>query len=308
MGGGGGYFSGKKIDRTLKNVKQAGSDADSAEYQASTNGYLNGLLTSFNNRDVDATSRHLAEIESALEKIVDGTIALRFGGSVAKHTYVDGLSDVDALLIISDRAVQAAGPEAALEFLAGRLSERFPRTNVSIGRLAVTLKFADMEVQLVPALEGAQGRVRIPAANGREWAEIDPRGFAEKLTAVNQQNASKVVPVVKLAKAIIAKLPRPQQVTGYHAEALAVEVFSDYRGPTTTKDMLQHFFRTGANRVQEPIRDSTGQSIHVDDYLGDSGSLERQIASSGFARIARRMQHADTGGRLDDWKSFFGDL
>jgi len=96
-------------------------------------------------------------------------------------------------------------------------------------------------------------------------------------------------------------------VSWYHAESLAVEVFAGYKGPFTNKEMLRHFFSKGAEQVMSPIRDRTGQSVHVDEYLGSQGSLERKIVSDAFSRAARRMERADSTGRLEDWQNIFGD-
>ena len=63
------------------------------------NNYLQGLLQKYNDRDYDSTKEHI----EALAEILGDTTELKqmlYGGSVAKHTYVDGLSDVDALAII----------------------------------------------------------------------------------------------------------------------------------------------------------------------------------------------------------------
>ena len=41
--------------------------------------------------------------------------------------------------------------------------------------------------------------------------------------------------------------------------------------------------------VLTPIRDSTGQSVHVDGYLGNANSADRQAASHLLNRIAKKM-------------------
>ena len=302
--GGGGYFRGD-IDSTLKQVQEAKEKSKNEEYEARSNTYLSGLLSQFNDRDVDAINRHLDEIRKALEKDIDGTIDLRFGGSVAKHTYVDGLSDVDSLVMLDNCELAGSSPELAKDYLADRLIERFPQSEVSEGRLAVTVKFQDAEIQLLPAVS-CRNEVKIPDASGMEWSQVDPRAFTRVLSDRNDQTGKKLVPVVKLAKALIANLPEQQQISGYHAESLAVDVFAGYKGPFTSKAMLQHFFVEGAKRVMSPILDQTGQSVHVDEYMGGQGSLERKIVSDAFNRAARKMERADSAGRVEDWQSIFG--
>jgi len=307
MGGGGGYFSGRRsdIERRVEEVR-AGAAQDDAEYDVATNDLLSGLLSEFNDRDVDGIKEHLDELVEAISSEGEKLVELRFGGSIAKHTYIDGLSDVDALVFLDGTDLAEAGPEAAKERLYSLLSERLPDVPVRMGDLAVTVEYPDAEVQLLPAIRDGE-RVRISAESGDRWSLVDPKGFAEKLTEVNQERGGKVVPTIKLAKALISQLPEPQRLSGYHTESLAVDVFKGYEGRLSPRDMLKYFFRTGAERVLSPIKDSTGQSIHVDDSLGEAGSVQRQVVRSAFTRIARRMDLADIRKRTEDWEHLFGE-
>jgi hypothetical protein len=306
MGGAGGSRSTESgpadIMRLLLHAQKATRDAG---YEVATSGYLNSLLARFNSRDVRTIDRYLAEIEQALERKLDAPINLGFGGSVSKRTYVDGLSDVDALLFLDNCELANRPPTVAKRFLAETLREQFPRIEVREGRLAVTVDFPDAEIQLLPATS-CRGGVKISDPSGEGWATIQPRVFADALTTANDECGRKLVPVVKLAKAIISELPAQQQINGYHAESLGVAVFSGYGGSFTSRDMLEHYFREGAKRVLEPIRDRTGQSIHVDDSLGAANSLERRIIGDAMAQVARRMANAEAGRRIEDWHDLFG--
>lgn len=303
--GGGGYFNGdaETVQRQWQVAREA---TESAEYQAEVNGFLGQLLTRFNDRNTEAIATHLAEIKRALDRDIDGTVDLRFGGSVAKHTYVDGLSDVDALVFLDNCELAERAPGLAKDYLADRLIERFPGTEIVEGGLAVTVKFADSDIQLLPAVT-CRDRVQIPDAAGEEWAEINPRGFAGKLTEMNDRLGKKLVPVVKLAKALIGELPEQQRISGYHAEAIGIDAFRAYDGPLTPKAMLSHYFARASERVLDPISDVTGQSLHVDEYLGPRHTIERRIVSDAFARIARRMERADRSGRTEEWRGLFGE-
>jgi hypothetical protein len=53
---------------------------------------------------------------------------------------------------------------------------------------------------------------------------------------------------------------------------MAIEAFKKLSGKDTSKDMLLHFCREATNLVKSPIQDKTGQSLHVDDYLGVKNS------------------------------------
>lgn len=111
---------------------------------------------------------------------------------------------------------------------------------------------------------------------------------------------------MKLAKAIVSQLPEQQRLSGYHAEALAINVFRGYDGPRTPKAMLRYFFDKAQDHVKSPIKDSTGQSVRVDEYLGPENSLERRIVADALGRVARRLANADGAQSLEMWRQIVG--
>lgn len=307
MGGsGGGYFS-RDPKGAMRELRASQKKARDDQYVTQCNNLLSSYLSDFNDRDQELISQHLREIKKALENELEGTIDLKYGGSVSKHTFINGLSDVDSLVMLDNCELSDLPPDSAKEYLLTRLKERFPKTEITAGQLALTLKFRDTEIQLLPAVS-CRDHVKIADETGTKWANIRPKEFSTVLNQINQEKAGKVIPVIKLAKAIINTLPERHQISGYHAESLAVDLFREYRAELRTKEMLQHYFTEGAKRVLRPMKDRTGQSVHVDDSLGPESSLERRIVSDAFSRIARRMDNADAAGRLEDWKSLFGDV
>ena len=114
------------------------------------------------------------------------------------------------------------------------------------------------------------------------------------------------MPTIKLAKAIIGQLPESQRLSGYHVESLAIAAFRGYDGEKTTSAMLPAFFEKARSLVLSPIRDSTGQSVHVDGYLGAANNEQRQAAGHVLGRIARRMRNATAAGSTEQWNDLFG--
>ena len=207
-----------------------------------SNELLQDALQGFNERDAEHDRERLDAILDALCGPGDETITLRFGGSVRKHTYVDSFSDVDVVAILNGNDFAELSPQDVIGTFASRLRERLPGVEVEIGTLAVTVRYPDgREIQVLPALATKTG-LRIANADGAGWSNVvRPDAFAQKLTAVNQANGNRVVPVIKLFKGIVeTTLPATVKLTGYHAESLAIEAFATYDGPLTSKAMLRH--------------------------------------------------------------------
>jgi hypothetical protein len=71
--------------------------------------------------------------------------------------------------------------------------------------------------------------------------------------------------------------------------------------------MLKHFIKVAASRVKSPIADTTGQSLHVDDYLGAANSEGRLRVANSISRIAERLDMAESRRSIDKLKQIFGD-
>lgn len=308
MGGSGGVGWYPSTSATSEVEKAVSDVTTSSEYEAEANAYLQDLLASYNGRDVVAIQKHLETLQGAIEKEIDGETSTLFGGSVKKHTYVDGLSDVDILVVVNESSLADRSPQAVIRYFVERIKARLPDTEVKAGKLAVTVKYTDgIELQLLPALRTQTG-VRIASADGSGWSNVvRPQEFAQRLTEVNQACGRKVVPVVKLFKGLQTALPATSQVKGYHVESLAIEAFKNYAGRQTYKDMLLHFVRTASQRVLSPINDTTGQSLHVDDYLGATSSADRTRVSKALDRLANRLATADSRASLSDLTNIFGE-
>ena len=268
---------------------------------------LEEAVSEYSDRDVEVISRHVETLKQAIKSDVGGTVDLLFGGSTQKQTYVNGLSDVDLLARIDDPSLINRSAQEVLRRFAARIQRRLPNTDVTPGRLAVTVRYSDgHELQVLPALRTDSG-VLIPSLSGEGWSNvIRPEAFARKLTEVNRRCGNRVVPTIKLFKGAQESLPEHARLSGYHVESLAVNAFEGYEGRRVYKDMLVHLLRSAEDGVKNPIRDRTGQSIHVDDYMGAANSQDRQQASSYISRLARRLEIADRERRIGEWEKIFG--
>jgi predicted nucleotidyltransferase len=295
--------------KTLSELEKEREDVRSKEkFEAEINNYIKELFKEINDRDVEEINRHLETIQSALEKDMEGFVKLKFGGSVIKNTYSKGISDVDMLVEINNSQFSTAKPNEVFSYFKQQLEKRLPRTEVTIGALAVTVKFnSGHEIQLLPSIKTETGyRIARPSENN--WSNvIRPSKFAEKLTSVNKENNNKVVPLIKLMKRINATLPAHKQISGYHIESLAIDAFKNSSDNRTYKGMIEHFCRHAERAVLKPITDSTGQSVHVDNYLGSANSHERKRVSHTFKQLLKKIDIANKANSISDWKKIIED-
>ena len=314
MGGsGGGVFGGEYTnpDKYKEIIEESRKKTHDEQFETTVNGMINERVSD-SQRDTDNTREHLDDINEVLEEDEIGTIEMRFGGSVNKHTYVDDLSDVDVLVIINKTELSDASPKEVLNYIKTKIQESRLRNidEISIGKLAVTVIFSDgEEIQLLPAIKKSEG-YKIPSKGENEWSNVvRPDKFAAKLKDANQNCGGKVYSVIKIVKNINSRLPKDQQLKGYHIESLAVEVFKNYPESCskTPKVMLKYFFEHAKDIVKTPITDKTNQSIHVDDYLGPENSQKRYRVGYTLGRVWKRMKNADEIKSVEEWESILDD-
>lgn len=308
MGGSSGTFrSGHSPARVAEDLQRIASEK-AAKFDTELASEFARLLSQYNSRNTQETAERLEEIKAALKEKIDGSFDTFFGGSVAKHTFVDGLSDVDSMLLISG-AFAEKNPSAMLNKIADTLNAALGAgVEVSHGRVAVTVKYPDgSEIQLVPCLSSDEGKLKVPAWDSNAWSSIDPRQFRDGLTKRNEQCGGKLIPTLKLAKAVNSTLPENARLSGYHIESIGVAAFRGYDDEKTTVRMLPHFFKRASELVLSPMADRTGQSVHVDEHLGPAGSSQRQALSHALARIHQRMINASAAGSRDRWLEILGE-
>lgn len=312
MGGSGGavFFSPKaEINNLQRRLRESEANTRDESFEQELAGRINELLVQYNDRDVDKIGFYLDSVRQVLQEDIEGTIDLRFGGSVQKHTYVDGLSDIDCLVLLKDPELEQLSPKDVLDYFKTKLEERLRNIEaVTVGNLAVTIRYDDgTEIQLLPAIKKGAGYI-ISTPGGEAWSNIiRPDKFASALTKTNQECGGKVVPTIKLAKTTLDSLPERYRLTGYHIESLAIEAFKNYSGIKATKHMLEHFFDKAKDLVLGHIKDKTGQSLNVDEYLGPENSPKRISVSTELNRILRRMKNANAARLSAVWLRTIGE-
>jgi hypothetical protein len=301
-GGGGGFFGGAHPADVKKGIEEAIKETERKSLEIGIDDVIGKLLAMYNDRDRELIAKNLGEIEECASDTIEGIETILFGGSIAKHTYIDGISDVDALLVVNGDELTGSSPKEILAELATSLRAALKEkvTDIRTGNLCLTATYSNgMEIQLLPATRTNKGFL-IPDEAGRRWRSIEPKEFSQALSRANERLENRLIPAIKLAKSVISGLPEHLTLSGYHVEAIAMKAFSDYGGKRSYPEMLKHFFRSASDQVMRPTVDVTGQNKFVDEGLGAAGSTIRRSAAAALSRIGRRLENATTA---DEWKA-----
>lgn len=135
MGGtGGGFLKVKDIEDMQRKIRESEKKTNNEDFEAKVSAEINKLLANYNNRDTNAIKSHIDTIVNAIQKEIDGTCNIVFGGSYQKHTYVDGLSDIDSLVLLNNSELINKSPNEVLEYFHAMLKERFPESKIDVGK------------------------------------------------------------------------------------------------------------------------------------------------------------------------------
>jgi hypothetical protein len=302
MGGsGGGYFEHRSPKSIQDDLRREEQTTDTQVFETKVSTEIASLLADYNDRDAVAVSAAIDTLRKALEaEIEDISINPVFGGSVRKHTYVNGISDIDSLFVLKDEGLAQETPEVVLDHFESALRARLPNRKIQRDNIALGVTINDLKIEVLPAVRKGD-KLAISSTTGQQWSKITPEAFFKKLSEVNSRQGSKVVPCIKMVKGVIDGFPDAQKLRGYHVESLAIEAFKSYQGPQNTKAMIEHFFTFASDRVLQPIRDKSGQSLHVDGYAGPRNSETRRLMSQSLDRVARRIKNANASQSVDHW-------
>ena len=267
------------------------------------NRYCEQLLVQFKRRNTKAVARHLKSVCDILRHEDDHVVQTKFGGSVQKGTYVTGLSDVDVLLTVNQSSLKNKPPSKVIAYVHDTIQQRLPKNPVRAGKLAVTVSYADKtEIQILPAIRTTDG-FRIAELGRTKWSNVvHPERFAERLIEVNNRRGGRVVPIIKLAKAMADCFIKDsgRKISGYHMESLAIDAFTGYEGELDSRSMLVHFLGHSNRAVMTPIKDSTGQTRYVDGYLGQADSGPRKRVSTHIGQMRGKVNSCRTRAEFDD--------
>lgn len=305
MGGSGSYFPTKPNELT-EIIQKSQENAVKQQIDSDVNDALQMILVTYNERDVDQVRDYLEKLEEVLgvEYEIENFL---FGGSVSKHTFVNGLSDIDALVILDRTDLEGETPQTTLnefhKMLQGNLMFDEIKS-IMKGQMAITVTYRDgTEIQLLPAIRKGKA-ILIPSSDPNSWNETNPAKFRRLLTRANESLNGNLVPTIKLVKSINERNPENRRLISYHVESLCLEAVKNYDGPKTYTALLSHILRFASNRVLKSMRDVTGQETNIDSNLGKSNSHQRKNISITLGGIAKKIDKATT---VEEWMSIFED-
>lgn len=155
--------------------------------------------------NADTISLRYGELTAALNKTFRDTESKTANtlqvGSFGRYTGVNGISDLDMLYVMPKTKWETYKDNKQLKLLQDvktAILNRYPRTEVRVDRLVVTVTYTDFYVEVQPVFEQDDGSFKYPDTNnGGKWKITKPR---EEMKAVSDLDTCKNSNLKRLCK------------------------------------------------------------------------------------------------------------
>lgn len=243
-------------------------------------------------------------------------------GSYRRRTLIGPLRDADVdIVIVLAREYRRRGPVAVLDLVKDTLREQYPSSRISRNGQAVTIRFSDFAVDVVPAFPvwWDSETVDICSSGDGTWIRTSPQKHIAISSKVNKRADGLVVPAVKMLKAWNRDAGRP--LRSFHLEALAWKVldpgwradwFGTAFGMGSDPENLTRFFAEAPGRLRrklpDPARDEGDLGAYLTDLAREDAISRLRTASSRCDRAAQLAADGDIAGAIAVYRKVFGDV
>jgi hypothetical protein len=189
-------------------------------------------------------------------------------GSYMRDTMIGPLkkADVDIFIVLDPAYYELDGHAALLDREKRVLLKHYETPDISRNGKAVTLRFSDFVVDVVPGFYRQGGGFLIPDSVEKQWIETDPKKHVELWSATNKGHNGDFVRLVKMLKSW--NVTHGRLFSSFHLETLARHVLTN----VAISD-----FPSGVRFVFDKARALVDYTL--DDPAGLAGRVGRMSAS-----------------------------
>jgi hypothetical protein len=271
-------------------------------------------ITSIQGETVSTRQRNVrAAVENGLT-VIDSFLT----GSYSRSTMIAPLKEADVdIFIVLDPSYfhhytngQNGGQAGLLDRVKAVLKRTYPDTpDVSRNGMAVTIRFTDFVVDVVPGFNRQGGGYLIPNSMTSSWIETNPKRHVEIMAASNRTHNGDLVPLVKMIKAW--NKSHSKFFRSFHLEVLAWEIFEGI----TISDFpsgARYFFDKARQKVQQKNLDPAGFGDDVGRYINTREKIDEAVArfQLAYERAIKAEDYAsryNTAAAVDMWIKIFGN-
>lgn len=203
-------------------------------------------------------------------------------GSWDRRTLTRYLSegDVDLMVVLhhgdNNAWETSEGTFKCLNRFKAILDDAYPNTSKRRDRNAISMKFSEFSLDVVPAFKHDGGYYNIPDSVRQQWVPTNPFTFAERIAALNAAMGGTFVPLIKMIKGWNREVGWP--IRSFHLECLLYGHCRTWTQSYTYSSMVEHFFQSLPNYLGGTTHDPV-MGDRVDTYLDNNANPTRRQAA-----------------------------
>jgi hypothetical protein len=174
---------------------------------------------------------------------------------------------------------------------------------------AITIKFSDFMVDVVPAFNRQNGGYLIPDPRNKSWIQTDPKTHIQQWIESNKYHEGRLVPFIKMIKAW--NRAHSWRFESFHLEAVVRQTFA-YTKIVNYADASLHFFKNAYNNIT--VADPAGYGGSLSGYLTGNPAVLTAVYTS-LSSAAQKADEAiafNSAGSnekaIGKWGVIFGDF
>lgn len=228
-------------------------------------------------------------------------------GSYSRSTMIGPLkeADIDIFVVLDPSYYKAEGYISLLDKVKVVLKKEYSTPHISRNGQAVTIRFTDFMVDVVPSFNRKGGGFLIPNSVTKTWIATDPRQHVVLFSKANQNNNSMLKPVIKMLKNWNKNISFG--FSNFHIEVLAYHIFNNV-SISSYSTGVRYFFDKGRTEICKKNPDPAGYSNDVGAYLNSRLDEAESRFSTAYNR-AIKAEAYEAAGRNEDaineWRKIF---
>jgi hypothetical protein len=262
---------------------------------------------------VSTRQQKVREVLEAVLTVEDSFLT----GSYSRSTLIGPLkeADVDIFVVLPPDYYYHyngtnGGQAGLLDWVKRTLRRTYTRTpDISRNGQAVTIRFDDFVVDVVPGFRRQGGGFLIPNSVRKNWLETDPKKHVDLMASSNQRHHGDLVPLVKMIKAWNKSIGK--HFHSFHLEVLALQILEGI----TISDFpsgARYYFDKGRTLITQKNLDPAGYGDDVGAYINTQEKIQeaarkfqlaydRSLKAEGYAR------RGNIAAAVEMWVTIFGD-
>jgi hypothetical protein len=237
-------------------------------------------------------------------------------GSYSRSTMIAPLkeADIDIFVVLDPRYYhnyngKNGGQGGLLDLVRRTLLKTYTTTPaISRSGQAVTIRFSDFLVDVVPGFHREGGGYLIPNSITKTWLATDPKKHVDLVAASNKAHNGDLVPLIKMIKAW--NRCHSAFFRSFHLEVLALQVLSGI-AISDFPSGARFYFDKGRSLIKLQNVDPAGYGDDVGRYITSEKVQEAERRFQlGYDRAIKAEQYAANGNvsaAIEMWGKTFGD-